>query len=374
MDKRKNKEILDAYLSGDVDPQLGEVVRGWLADKQDDTHVDGAVREHFDTKVVSRKPSRSTYKRLRALERRLGFGEATIVRMPLTKRIPFRVAAVLIPVLFITGAVLFSNGTSPHAEPETVQAEVAAQIPANDPAALPEIKTETEISEPETPETVAPQPEEDQPREAATYNMQFWTGDNGYRSVTLPGNIVALLNGGSRIAYSSDRHEAMVEGEVYFRVAPGGGRTFRVRTESLTVTVTGTEFEVLARRGNGTSSVKLLKGSVAVETDDRTVKLRPSQELILTNPTGAIRLAPVEGEQWWAEPISFEDQTLSRILEIIGIYYGVEISGRELTDDVRYTIKFDKRSSLVEVLDILEQCAPHYGYRREGAGIVVVKK
>lgn len=88
-------------------------------------------------------------------------------------------------------------------------------------------------------------------------------------TITLPDGSRVWLNTESKLKFPSsfDKAKRVIEltGEAYFEVAADKTHPFVVETENLTVTATGTEFNVCAYEEAKSSAVVLVKGSVAVE-------------------------------------------------------------------------------------------------------------
>jgi transmembrane sensor len=147
------------------------------------------------------------------------------------------------------------------------------------------------------------------------------------REVRLEDGSVVHLGAASAIATSFDtqiREVTLLRGEAFFEVATDRTRAFSVEADELTITVTGTAFNVgLTDRH---VSVAVARGSVHVSRIGRPddVELRPGEGLSLDRSTGAqVRSAiPVEFvAAWRSGRLVVQDVPLADVAAAIGRYY-----------------------------------------------------
>lgn len=372
--------MLSIYLKHGTNAELDGIIEGWLSKKGDDPVIDDALRGHFDNRVVYRKPTSETYKRLRELQKRLGFKEEELVAIPISGMVWARVAAVLVPTLVAVGISLYLMNNSLPTDERPLTAETIVEAPEGIQVSEQEQPNNTGIagkggvSAPKTPEILITESSWTD-SEIYTYDLNYSAPKGSYRSITLPDHSRVLLNGGGQLAYSNNRREAHLKGEAYFVVEKNGSTPFKVRTEDMVVCVTGTEFNVEAWPGKERSLVELVKGSVNVEIKKGSMGMTPLQKLTYSKSEGIAGVAPFDGKGWWSRPLSFTDKTIAEMLNHIGECYNVRVEGRHLLEsDIKYTIKFDKLSSVEEILNVLEECALRYRYEHDGATITVVMR
>jgi ferric-dicitrate binding protein FerR (iron transport regulator) len=109
--------------------------------------------------------------------------------------------------------------------------------------------------------------------------------------VVLPDGTQVWLNADSKLTYGKDfgkngRH-VQLSGEAYFDVVSNKENPFFIRTNSITVKVTGTAFNVRAYPTELRSTTTLLRGKVEVIENthpDMVYHLLPAQKLVLDNP------------------------------------------------------------------------------------------
>lgn len=98
---------------------------------------------------------------------------------------------------------------------------------------------------------------------------------------TLPDGSVITLNKHSSLsyagAYNKKQRAVTLQGEAFFSVTPNKQKPFVVAADGLTVTVTGTSFNVKSLRGK--TEVIVETGSVEVSNGRQTVVLKPGEKL-----------------------------------------------------------------------------------------------
>lgn len=326
-------EIFKMYLQGRIDAPLAAIIRGWFSGQFDREDVDRVLAEHFDRVAICHKPTRHTYLRYRKLQKQLGFPKEKITAVPFTKRLSVRIAAVLLPFLFV-GGVLW------------MQIQIQTQ------------PVDTALVE--------------NPQIAGSY---LDVAGGTIRQIVLPDSSMVIVNGNSRMTYSADfsqNREVYLEGEAFFKVRKNTGTPFVVTTKYATIEVTGTEFNVHAVPGENKTTIALVEGSVQVTADRETVNLLPMQQWEFDHRNRQRNLTPMAAGNWWTEPIAFRDQTLDQMFQTLGEYYNVSFEGLEtITDRRHYNIKFAPDEPLTEVLDILKRYGGQFDYTYGNATVTI---
>lgn len=132
-------------------------------------------------------------------------------------------------------------------------------------------------------------------------------------------------------------------GEAFFAVTPDPARPFVVRGGDLTVTVTGTAFNVALTKTAATVSVA--EGSVAVAYRGGKERLSPGQSLLIDRPTGAVRrraVDPADVAAWRGKRLVAGDQPFASVVETIGRHYaGFILTTGDVLDNKRVTGVYD---------------------------------
>ncbi len=146
-------------------------------------------------------------------------------------------------------------------------------------------------------------------------------------TVILPDASEVILNAGSEITYSKkkwDRERNIeLEGEAFFKVAKG--KKFTVSTETGTVTVLGTQFNVEQREGF--FEVTCYEGLVSVLFNNNETRLAAGSSFVAFNGQ-VIETEAVEnlGPSWMNDESTFKSIPLKFVLSELERQYNIEVS------------------------------------------------
>ncbi len=157
-------------------------------------------------------------------------------------------------------------------------------------------------------------------------------------------NRALALADGSRIALSAQsaitqdfagthRRIGLLQGEAFFDVAHDTARPFTVQAADMTVTVTGTAFDVSMTRE--TLGVSVARGSVRVERPgDRplTVALQPGQRLTVDRESGRnglVAVSPIEIGAWRSGRLAVRNASIAEVTELLGRHFRGHIFMRD---------------------------------------------
>lgn len=151
------------------------------------------------------------------------------------------------------------------------------------------------------------------------------TGTGEQRTVSLADGSRLNLNVETAVSvdYTSKARKLVLQGgEALFTVAHDKTRPFTVTAGAVTVTATGTRFDV-ARRENRIS-VALIEGSVVVRTGNGpTVRLRPGQQWRSSDARMSVRTVKADAVTAWTQGrVIFDDARLTDALAEINRYGG----------------------------------------------------
>lgn len=190
--------------------------------------------------------------------------------------------------------------------------------------------------------------------------------------LTLCDGTEVWLNAGTKFEYptSFDGKERTVSlvGEAQFKVTHSDKVPFMVKTNSGTVKVFGTTFNVSAYDEDRDFAVTLIEGKVTVENNDGKylAELKPSDQLLLNKLTGKAILKQVNTDfynSWIEGKILLNDTKLSDITTLLQRWYNVDIKlmDKEL-GDLQISGAISKGKPLDLFLTIIERM---YGVRYE---------
>ena len=212
----------------------------------------------------------------------------------------------------------------------------------------------------------------DKPESAgqAVYNEVF--AAYGTRSaLKLADGSRVWLNSGSSLSYpekfSNHKRIVKLKGEAYFEVKSDVTRPFIVQTKSVSVTATGTKFNVEAYSEDSKIQVTLVTGKVSVNkweeknSNATIVELKPNQHMNYDpiSDTKDIKNEDVYKYIAWKDgKLIFRNEPLSEIVEKISQLYNVdiELQGKNMKD-YQFRATFQEES-LEEILKLLKLSAP----------------
>lgn len=174
------------------------------------------------------------------------------------------------------------------------------------------------------------------------------------------------LNAGSSLeyptAFKGKKREVILKGEAYFEVSASEEHPFVVRTSSLDVVATGTEFNVNAYEADTLTSVSLLKGHLGVFCGSRRLSDLDAGERLSFNSLRkhyGVSKADVGNDCLWTEGVlRFNNESLEDVFKRIGQLYNIrfEIADPLLKGNLlRGT--FDGES-VGEILNIISMTTP----------------
>ncbi len=168
----------------------------------------------------------------------------------------------------------------------------------------------------------------DRPQRAALDNVTITTAFGSLSSTDLPDGTTVWLNANSSLTYSpamdGNERNVFLQGEAYFKVKADARHPFNVHTPYMTVTATGTEFNVNAY--DSVASVTLVNGHVNVGIKNRSLALKPGEHLSMTDGRPVIcKLTDTEKYCCWKKGmLIFEDESLVSICNRLQQMYDVE--------------------------------------------------
>jgi transmembrane sensor len=178
------------------------------------------------------------------------------------------------------------------------------------------------------------------------------------REVTLEDGSIVHLDAGSAIAirYGATRREvALLAGRAFFEVSTNKERPFVVLAEDVTVTVTGTAFDV--RSSSDAVTVAVQSGTVEVEERGRIAGTLTRGERLSVNlgSRQAVRseIAPQDVASWRERRLVVDGATLADVVEELGRHHaGVIVLRDRRLAERRITGVFDLRRP-VEALNAI---------------------
>jgi len=161
------------------------------------------------------------------------------------------------------------------------------------------------------------------------------------KQITLPDNSEVVLNAESNISYSEQKWDAdrniSLEGEAFFKVAKG--KRFTVATNTGTVTVLGTQFNVENRKGF--FEVSCYEGLVSVLYNGKETKLPAGNSFVAIN--GEIissKTLNTSEPSWMHNESSFKSIPLKYVLDEFQRQHNIIVTTDNIDTDQLYTGTF----------------------------------
>ncbi len=186
----------------------------------------------------------------------------------------------------------------------------------------------------------------------------------GKRSfITLSEGTKVWLNSGSKLifppVFDENKREVTLEGEGFFEVTPDKKKPFLVKTNTFTMKVYGTKFNVQAYNQDQDYSVVLVEGKVGMNTNEKNpsseVFLAPNQKALISKGEKTFDITEVENMEiytaWVDGYLTFANEDISILLKKISRYYNVDIESELPEDWEKIYGKLDLKEDLERVLD-----------------------
>ncbi|MFB9109466.1 FecR family protein [Flavobacterium gyeonganense] len=202
------------------------------------------------------------------------------------------------------------------------------------------------------------------------------TPTGGQYNIVLADGTKVYLNTVSSIKYPTrfNGKERIVEleGEAYFEVAKNKNKPFIVKSDTQTIEVLGTHFNVHAYHNEPSVKTTLLEGSVAVTSKDQKAVLKPGEQSNVTANVSRITIRKVDIEAaiaWKNGRFKFDNADLKTVMKQLERWYGIKVEYRGDVSDVRFNGGTFMNKNLSEVLKVLE--LSNIKFKVEGKTIVV---
>lgn len=206
-----------------------------------------------------------------------------------------------------------------------------------------------------------------------------YTALTGKSKVLLPDSSIVWLNKGTTLSYILDQkneRRAILKGEALFDVYKNPQKSFVVEARDIEVRVFGTTFSVRTMDDEEDIRVSLLKGSVAVTTDNQAEKIVPGEMAIYSPKKNCIMTKKVDAEFesiWAKDTLNIEEMPLKKVVRYLEKWYDVKILlGESVPKDQAFTFALTDEP-LEEVLRLISRISP-IQYQFNDDDIVVINK
>lgn len=210
---------------------------------------------------------------------------------------------------------------------------------------------------------------------------QLKTSKGGEYSLKLPDGSQVYLNSESTLQFpvhfAVEKREVFLQGEAFFEITKNENAPFIVHLEERKVIVLGTRFNVSAYPEDPSLQITLVEGKVAIQTQEDEKILQPSEQYILNNISGDIKIIPVNTalySSWLQGKFYFKNYRLEDIVKKLERWYDFKISyQQENIKEMYFRGVINKHHPLEEVLRNLE-ATTNIAFDINGKNIVVKKR
>lgn len=168
------------------------------------------------------------------------------------------------------------------------------------------------------------------------YSVNFATAENENATVILPDSSKIKLNQNSDLTYSplvfkKDKREIEFSGEGYFKIARDEKKPFTIKSGALTITVKGTEFNLMNNPAKCSTSLYLVEGKVDMYSSisHQSVKVRPGQLIEYSTTVGSFQIITPKSANnilsWYTHKIIFNNEPLPDVITYLEEHYNVKI-------------------------------------------------
>lgn len=162
--------------------------------------------------------------------------------------------------------------------------------------------------------------------------------------------------------FSTNERCVDMKGEAFFRVKANPEKPFFVKLKDrVTIKVTGTSFNINAYNETNYIRTCLVEGRLQIIANDsmKSKLLMPGQQVSFTKGNFVIsdRLNIDQVTAWKENLFSFENKSISEIMEEIRQYYNVKIIFIGTMPDALFYARISRSRPLSEILSIISKCA-----------------
>ena len=188
------------------------------------------------------------------------------------------------------------------------------------------------------------------------------TPRGGQYAVVLSDGTKVWLNAASSlkypVAFTGNERSVELNGEAYFEVAKDATKPFFVKSNTQTVEVLGTHFNINSYTDEKATKTTLLEGSVKVSNPSNTaiIKLKPGQQAV--NGAGQMHIiydADVDEAMAWKNgKFLFNDTELQTIMRQLSRWYDVDVEYKGTITERHYRGKISRNVPVSQIFEILK--------------------
>ncbi len=187
------------------------------------------------------------------------------------------------------------------------------------------------------------------------------TPRGGQYAVVLSDGTKVWLNSASTLKYPANftgaERRVELSGEAYFEVAKDATHPFLVHSQTQTVEVLGTHFNINSYQDEKATKTTLLEGSVRITgSQARSAKLQPGQQAVngITQLQVIINADVYEAVAWKNGKFLFHDTDLQTIMRQLSRWYDVDIEYQGTVYERHYSGRISRAVPVSQLFEILK--------------------
>ena len=206
----------------------------------------------------------------------------------------------------------------------------------------------------------------------AATNQAFQSNLSAFNTIVTPrgGQYAVVLSDGTKVwlnaasslkypvAFTGNERNVELTGEAYFEVAKDATKPFFVKSNSQTVEVLGTHFNINSYADEKATKTTLLEGSVKVSNlaNASVIKLKPGQQAV--NGAGQMHIiynADIDEAMAWKNgKFLFNDTELQTIMRQLSRWYDVDVEYKGTITERHYRGKISRNVPVSQIFEILK--------------------
>ncbi len=201
-------------------------------------------------------------------------------------------------------------------------------------------------------------------RGTQVYINTLSTPRGGKYKLMLPDKTIVYLNAESSItfptAFTKDKREVSVSGELYFEVSKDKSKPFIVENDNTKIQVLGTHFNVNAYQNEKNVAITLLEGSISLSRNGSSKILIPGQQALINKDSETINLRNVDADMtidWKNGLFIFEDARIEEVMREIERWYDVDVKYEGKIPDIKFNGIISRGYNLSKILKLLGAAA-----------------
>ena len=205
-----------------------------------------------------------------------------------------------------------------------------------------------------------------------TNSVVFATAFGEQKTINLPDSSEVILSTKSQIAYNKKswktKREATSKGEAFFKVKKGS--TFTVNTANSSITVLGTQFNVISR--DSYFEVICYQGKVKVINNKNNYILKPGNSVRVINGTIETHFVDQKSPSWILGERNFTSVPLKYVINALENQFDISFDRSLIDESIIFTGSFSSHNLDLALASVFK--ATGIKYSKTGTKTVVLRK